>query len=881
VDQLDEDILSLARQLVGRLVDESVLRAPPGQQGVIRGYYETKGGLYRQLAGRVVKASRSGFQRDEVLSWAIADLRKLVLARATSPESARQFDSWFLARTPMLRRLSAQFWKFAQEESGSIRNRRELMGITDTLLVKYLSEALAMESDPAKRTAGNLAAIEVMRSGRPIGDAERLVLAGYTGWGGLSIEQVAGRLPPRWVPDAQALIHEFYTPPLLCFEVARVLKRFVEALQRDHGQVEALEPSAGVGRFIHPMSLQGYENVSWTAVEYSQVSASLLRAMRPDIRVVQSSFENFVFREESSLRGRLRLVVTNPPYGERGGSMAEDPHPDYQLRKAYPYFTIRGLDLLTQGGIGAFVVPYGFLTGRSAELEGYRARVLRRHHLLAGFRLPSSLFPGANIVTDLLLFTARGGALASVSAEDVPIVEGRYYDQFPSHILGQEVRSGQDDAPKKARFGYEVMGTFRRLPDFVERPLCSDCVVPVSAPASGSGKSASISEVAEYLLPPEIQSAIALGKRVASYLGLLASSEEKQIERAQRQHAELLTALADFRTLWGSPRKDRTLAAHAKSRPPIGSLLSAFTDAGEIAPQLREPPNYKPRYQGSAEDIVGQASHLFRTERSVTLVSLAQFRKTLGQPSNLPSLRAALIAGRWFVDGEEWLPEPEYLSGSLWPRYDRAAERAMQPSGDDTDRAIAASQAARLLEIIAPVTLSVIEADPRLPWVAVPSVRTWMSAFAEVAVPELERRNHYLLPKGMAAVDLERSLLPSPLTILLGFLNYDYGLFKIPDPPTEIDLATGKEESASSAQARARLAYEARALDSFRRFLRENPADGDVIVEAYNRTYRGYVEPTYTSFVPPSRWGSQVELRLHQQHGAARLLAHLGGLDWI
>ena len=67
---------------------------------------------------------------------------------------------------------------------------------------------------------------------------------------------------------------------------------------------------------------------------------------------------------------------------------------------------------------------------------------------------------------------------------------------------------------KKPRFGYEVIGTFSELPNFIERPLCSVCVV---APVTQAKLSAT---VAEYLLPPVIQSAIVLGKRVSGYLRL-------------------------------------------------------------------------------------------------------------------------------------------------------------------------------------------------------------------------------------------------------------------------------------------------------------------------------------------------------------------------
>ena len=148
------------------------------------------------------------------------------------------------------------------------------------------------------------------------------------------------------------------------------------------------------------------------------------------------------------------------------------------------------------------------------------------------------------------------------------------------------------------------------------RASCSVCVV---APVTQAKLSAT---VAEYLLPPVIQSAIVLGKRVSGYLRLLSSAEEKAIERAQLQHGELLTALTDFRALYsGSPRADRTLLGHSRQHSQIVSLLSAYTEDGQIVPQLRTRPSYTPRFGGAREDVLEQAHWLYRTQRGLTSVS--------------------------------------------------------------------------------------------------------------------------------------------------------------------------------------------------------------------------------------------------------------------
>lgn len=85
----------------------------------------------------------------------------------------------------------------------------------------------------------------------------------------------------------------------------------------------------------------------------------------------------------------------------------------------------------------------------------------------------------------------------------MPILEGRYLEQYPQHLLGKEIRSSDEDAPKRARFGYEVLGNFTKLSDFVERRLCAECVATTVPIAPMPTRAATRSDLAEFLLPPE------------------------------------------------------------------------------------------------------------------------------------------------------------------------------------------------------------------------------------------------------------------------------------------------------------------------------------------------------------------------------------------
>src|SRR5690606_18294515 len=126
--------------------------------------------------------------------------------------------------------------------------------------------------------------------------------------------------------------------------------------------VRALEPSAGIGRFVWSVEAAAPEPIDWHLVELSQASGRLLRAMRPADDVTLAPFERWV-TDHRELHGQLSLVVANPPYGPRGASLTEDPDRSYRDKRAYAYFLRRGLDLLAKDGVGVFVVPAGFVSG--------------------------------------------------------------------------------------------------------------------------------------------------------------------------------------------------------------------------------------------------------------------------------------------------------------------------------------------------------------------------------------------------------------------------------------------------------------------------------------------------------------------------------------
>ena len=197
--------------------------------------------------------------------------------------------------------------------------------------------------------------------------------------------------------------------------------------------------------------------------------------------MLNTSFEQWTVSTAGRLDGQLGLVLCNPPFGQRGAETAIDPDPVSREKRAYWYFLRRTLRLLAEGGIAAFIIPYGFMTGKPAQFVALREQVLRSHHLIAAFRLPSSIYPGAGIVTDLVLLESRGHAarcsmrIASSSRDSI----------FRSLVACARHRARKDG--DEGAYRYEVEGEFqgsrqtcscasaaRPARSSVSRPSCRD-----------------------------------------------------------------------------------------------------------------------------------------------------------------------------------------------------------------------------------------------------------------------------------------------------------------------------------------------------------------------------------------------------------------------
>jgi len=771
--------------------------------------------------------------------------------------------------------------RLMQPYAGAIRKRLGQRTITD---VTELPDAMTA----LERTEANLHAMTIMARGAPYTDIERLQLRRYTGWGGLTLAKVAKRFPDSFpVPERRALVHEYYTQE-------RVWKAALEAAHRvrliPEGPIRGLEPSAGIGRALGASSSVLGDRVRWTAVEASEVSRRMLDALYPSAEVVPGFFESYAARVASRGQRLFHLVVANPPYGARGEAMEQDPD-GYRTKRAYIYFVLRSIELLKTGGVGLYIVPTGLMTGTSAEYIKHRRELLKRAHVVGAWRLPSQSPDGGGphdyvydqFVTDLIMVQARGGQAPGIHPEDQGIVQGQYFAQNPTHVLGEgvgEASTNWEPGMRKARRGFQLVGRFRGVPDFAPRPFLALEVDDKLVGSSRGGVARDTTRVEG--LVPHLDEAQRLGFRVDTFLADLAAGRPEAVAAWSELHHDLLGWSHDH----GNPYDDKKLRALAADRV-LGAqrFLAAFDQhTGQLVSALSSEPQISASgYEGEPQ-VLQVAEWLYRRLHGLRKVDLTRFwSERFGVPLPPSALDELLEAG-WCLDGDSWsslVPGSVYATGYLWPKLDRA-ERALRNGWRNAKK-----QVANLRSTIGFADWSVVAEGirPTHDWLPIQHVRAFLRHLTGQDV-ELEREDGVLRPAGIAYrslnnTDKARSPGFHRATLsFLGWANFDKRLWKPvqekqPDPSNP-----AKEKREPLADARRR--YETEVTDKFREWVEVNADVREELTTTYNRRLRGFVPiPDDTAPLSIARWKrgpGAIVPRPWQNAGARRMVDNRAGL---
>jgi len=763
------------------------------------------------------------------------------------------------------------------------RERPRLLPLLDKLAPYYEIPRPKIPTTPKARTTANLAALDLLVAidgGEKVGlrKASR-ILGQFSGWGGLSIEKNKDRFPPDYIQEVIALAHEWYTPYSVTDAIARTLAPYLQGISDRTGRLKCLEPSAGVGRFIDAFN-RAATNVSlqWHAVELNKAAARIIRQVHPNTDVFEGPFEEYLSRQPAHI-GTWNLVISNPPYGSGAKTRIYadlDRSVEYNEKFDFAYFLRRGLDGLAYKGIGVYVLPRSFMTAK--RHSALRQKILLRHHLMGAYRLPSQTesgrdtFPGQAVVSDIVFFRSRGGEIANVDEQDSYIVDGDYFTRWRKHVLGREIAAADDSYNR-----YRVVGEFTGLPPLQEREQCDACTIQKLL---AGGERQPLVRTSSQVVGDGLDAvASSLGIRVESHLARVARGDLVDARAEWQELHDALRAFGARNNPWRLLDSNTQEASHQ-------SLLRAFTRSGDLVEALRDPPRLPPPPTLKTRDVEGLAAWIFGARKSLTSQELHTEHKRQGGTTTQEALVKELLeTGNWFKDGDDWselVPRQIYLTGDLWPKYDKA-------TADEQD-AQAIAQSRRLIDAIKPAIWEDLQdLSPRLGWIPLDIVSAWLgdTMNSTFGAPPLERVNGLVVQADATALEPETNW-------CIGWINHNRRVFSPNDLGDEArftrlelpEIIGGERKKSAELGADEsvdvrRVMFDALWLDSFERWLNRTEAAQVAVTERYNRVFRGRVTIDHDSQpLNIVRWTTnpKLQLKAHQVRAVKARTATRGGI---
>ncbi len=342
--------------------------------------------------------------------------------------------------------------------------------------------------------ADNIAAIRLLKQLQEAGadqasPEEKKILVRYVGWGGLpqafdaknekwaaEYQELQGLLAPDEYAKARRSTQDAH------FTSETVIKGIYQGLSAlgmgESGKLRILEPSAGIGNFMG-LCPENFD-AQFLAVELDPTTAAMSKYLYPKARHTNNGFQNTPLNKDF-----FDAVVGNPPFGNQ--SLYDPDYPELKKFSIHNYFISKSLDLLREGGVGAFVVSRFFL---DAVDPSVREHISQYADFLGAVRLPETAFRQnalTDVTTDIVFFQKNSSEskrskdwtrTASIVAEDYknggtkPATVNSYFAANPGQVIGKMAYSGgqfQDalncvaDAPLMD-LGHEIAKRLGALP---------------------------------------------------------------------------------------------------------------------------------------------------------------------------------------------------------------------------------------------------------------------------------------------------------------------------------------------------------------------------------------------------------------------------------
>jgi N12 class adenine-specific DNA methylase/tRNA1(Val) A37 N6-methylase TrmN6 len=293
-------------------------------------------------------------------------------------------------------------------------------------------------------------------------EAEKVLLCGYQGFGGLKCvlnrtdspddirywsaseqhlfeptqrlkqmiyrEAVDANTAKRyWESIKASVLTSFYTD-------TRIVSAIADALSVSGVQIRrCLDPSAGMGAFAETFA---GKCGAVDAIEKDLITARISQALHPygqgNIIVQNQPFEAIAPLEKND---KYDLVTSNIPFGDfmvydREYSKGNDILKRESTRAIHNYFFVKGLDCTKEGGLLAFITSQGVLD--SPKNEAIRRYLMQNSRLISALRLPSGMFSenaGTEVGSDLIVLQKQSGkeirdGIEQQFVQSVPVSKG-------------------------------------------------------------------------------------------------------------------------------------------------------------------------------------------------------------------------------------------------------------------------------------------------------------------------------------------------------------------------------------------------------------------------------------------------------------------------
>lgn len=262
---------------------------------------------------------------------------------------------------------------------------------------------------------------------------------------------------------------EYYTP----HAIAVIMARLLVGDDPDLHNVECYDPSAGTGTLLMALAHQiGEDKCTIFSQDISQKSSKMLK-LNLILNNLVSSLDNAIqgntmtepyhkSDDKKALR-QFDYVVSNPPFkmdfSEDKEKMDSQPTRFWggvpNIQKAnpkksaiYPCFVQHVVNSIKEGGMGAIVVPTGFLTAKTGVEFNVRKCIVESKIVAGAISMPANVFANTGTNVSVVIFD-KGH-----THDDVVLVD--------ASKMGEEYKEGKN---KKVRLSSEevnkIVNTFR------------------------------------------------------------------------------------------------------------------------------------------------------------------------------------------------------------------------------------------------------------------------------------------------------------------------------------------------------------------------------------------------------------------------------------